>query len=348
MNPPGLNRRSFSLAAAFSVASLTAPESQAQMRLEKSRIAIAAPGRASFQHLALTLADQLGFFSAEGLEVSIQDSGAGSPAVQAPAGAATDVVSGPYAQTIRLQAQGQKFQAFVLQGRTPAVAMGISSRKLRQYKSPLQLRGRRIGISAVGSAGQMLANVVLARVGLTESDVNFVSFGSSSAALAALRSGQIDAVSYGEPVISSLERKSEVRVIADTRTLKGTLDLFGSQMPGACLYASLDFIKKNPNTVQALTHGMVRSLKWLQTASLGDLVRVVPESYLLGNRVLYLEAFNKVHESISPDGIFPEDGVQTTLKVLARFESAIGAARVDLGLTYSNVFATKARERSQG
>jgi NitT/TauT family transport system substrate-binding protein len=92
---------------------------------------------------------------------------------------------------------------------------------------------------------------------------------------------------------------------------------------------------------------MVRSLKWLQTASLGDIVRVVPESYLLGNRVLYLEAFNRVHESISPDGIFPEDGAKTTLKVLARFDPTIKADKIDLGLTYSNVFATKAKEHSQ-
>jgi NitT/TauT family transport system substrate-binding protein len=346
MNPTGLNRRSFSLAAAFSVAALTPAAAQAQTRLEKTRIAIAVPGRSSFQHLALTLADQLGFFRAEGLEVSLHDLGVGSPAVQAPAGAAPDVVSGPYVQTIRLQAQGQKFQAFVLQGRTPAVAMGVSSRTLRHYRLPAQLRGRRIGIAAVGSAGQMLANVMLARAGLTEADVNFVVLGSSSTALSALRSGQIDAISYGEPVISSLERKGEVRLIADTRTLKGTLDLFGTQMPGACLYAALDFVKKNPNTVQALTHAMVRSLKWLQTASLGDIVRVVPESYLLGNRVRYLETFNKVHESISPDGLFPEDGAQTTLKVLARFDPTIRADRIDLGLTYSNVFATKARERS--
>jgi NitT/TauT family transport system substrate-binding protein len=347
MNPTGLNRRSFSLAAAFSVASLTPPTAQAQTRLEKPRLVIAAPGRSSFQHLALTLADQLGFFSAEGLEVIIQDSGAGAPAVQTLVGVVPDVVSGPYAQTIRMQAQGQKFQAFVLQGRTPAVAMGLSSHKLRRYKSPEQLRGRRIGISAAGSTGQMLARVLLARAGLSEADVSFVSFGNSSAALSAWRAGQIDAISYGEPVMSSLERKGELRVIADTRTLKGTLDLFGSQMPGACLYAALDFVKKNPNTVQALTHAMVRSLKWLQTASPGDLVRVVPESYLLGNRVLYLEAFNKVHESISHDGIFPEDGAQTTLKVLARFDPAIGAARIDLGMTYSNVFVTKARERLQ-
>ncbi len=344
MNRTGLDRRTFSSAAVLSAAALTAPALWAQPRLEKPRLVIAAVGRASLYQLALTLADQLGYFRAAGLDVTIREIAGASRSMSAQADHEADVISGSYAQTIRLQAQGQKFQAFVLQGRTPAVAMGISSRLLRHYNSPAQLRGRRIGISAVDSAGQMVVNVMLARAGLTPADVRFVSLGSGSAALAALRSAQIDAISYGEPVVTSLERKGEIRLIADTRTLKGTLDMFGSPMPGACLYAALDFVRKNPNTVQALTQAMVRSLKWLQTASPGDIVRTVPESYLLGDRVLYLDAFNKLHESISPDGAFPEDGVQTSLKVLARFEPEVLAAKIDVAATYSNLFVNKARD----
>ena len=349
MNRTGLDRRTFSSALILSAASLAAPALWAQPRPEKTRVVIAAAGRASLYQLALTLAERLDYFKAEGLDVTIREVAAGARSVQEQAlgSNAADVVSGPYAQTIRLQAQGQKFQAFVLQGRTPAVAMGISTRILRHYKSGAQLRGRRIGISASGSAGQMVANVMLARAGLTAADVSFVSVGGTASALAAMRSGQIDVICHGEPVMTSLERKGEIRLIADTRTLKGALDMFGSPMPGACLYATQDFVKKNPNTVQALTHAMVRSLRWMQTASPGDIVRTVPEAYLLGDRVLYLEAFNKVHEAVSPDGLFPDDGVQTTLKVLARFEPGIRTAKVDLAATYSNVFVNKARERLQ-
>ena len=44
-------------------------------------------------------------------------------------------------------------------------------------------------------------------------------------------------------------------LIADTRTAKGTAAVFGSpDMPAAALYAPIDFVKKNPNTVQALTN----------------------------------------------------------------------------------------------
>ncbi len=65
-----------------------------------------------------------------------------------------------------------------------------------------------------------------------------------------------------------LESKGDIVVIADTRTAKGTAAVFGSpDMPAAALYAPIDFMKKNPNTVQALTNAMVRALIWLQKAT---------------------------------------------------------------------------------
>jgi hypothetical protein len=48
----------------------------------------------------------------------------------------------------------------------------------------------------------MVANLVLSRAGLKASDVSFVGVGTSAGALAALRSGQIDAMSNTDPVIS--------------------------------------------------------------------------------------------------------------------------------------------------
>jgi NitT/TauT family transport system substrate-binding protein len=63
--------------------------------------------------------------------------------------------------------------------------------------------------------------------------------------------------------------------------------------------------QKYPNTTQALTNAMVRALKWIQKAGPSDIIKAVPESYLLGDRSLYIDAFMKVRQAISPDGYFP-------------------------------------------
>jgi NitT/TauT family transport system substrate-binding protein len=341
----GLNRRTFSSVAALSVAAISAPLLWAQPRPEKTKISIAVGGKAAFYYLPLTIAEQLGYFQAEGLEVEISDFAGGSRALQAVVGGSADVVSGAYEHTINLQSKGQKFQAFVLQGRAPAISMGISPKAMPHYKTVADLKGKKIGISAPGSSTNMVANLILSRAGMKAADVSFIGVGTAGSALSALRSGQIDAMSNVDPVMTMLEQKGEIRIIADTRTLKGTVEVFGGAMPAGCLYAPLEFMQKNPNTVQALTNAIVHSLKWLQTAGPSDIIKTVPEAYLLGDRALYLAAFNKVREAISPDGMIPDEGPRTAVRALASFDTSVKADKIELAKTYTNEFAKKAKER---
>ncbi|MDA7416192.1 ABC transporter substrate-binding protein [Xenophilus arseniciresistens] len=344
--PASLTRRSFHvLAAASGVALVAVPALRAQPKLEKPRLSIAVGGKAAFYYLPLTIAEQLGYFRDEGLSVEIADFAGGARALQAVVGGSADVCSGAFEHTINLQAKSQLFQSFVLQGRAPQIAMGVSTRNLPQYQGVADLRGKRIGVSAPGSSTNMVANLVLSRAGLKAADVSYVGVGVAAGALTALRSGQIDAISNTDPVMTMLEQKGDVKIISDTRTLKGTQEVFGGPMPAACLYAPAEFVQKNPNTCQALAHAIVHALKWLQTAGPGDIIKAVPEAYLLGDRALYLASFDKVRESISPDGLVPAEGPKTALNAIASFDTQVKPERIDLDKLYTNDFARRAKDR---
>lgn len=345
MNRSTINRRTFASAAALGAATLAFPALRAQGKLEKTKIALAVGGKAAFYYLPLTITEQLGFFKAEGLDVEISDFAGGARALQAVVGGSADVVSGAYEHTINLQSKNQIFQAFVLQGRAPQIAFGVSTKNMPGYKTISDLRGKKIGVSAPGSSTNMMANLVLARAGLKASDVSFIGVGTGAGALAALRSGQIDAMSNTDPVMTMLEQKGDVKIISDTRTLKGTVDVFGGPMPAACLYAPVEFVQKNPNTCQALANAIVHGLKWLQTAGPGDIIKTVPENYLLGDRGLYLASFNKVRDAIALDGLIPEEGTKTALKALASFDPTVKADKIDLRKTYTNEFARRAKDK---
>lgn len=342
---PLISRRTFAGGTALAVATLALPSLRAQPKPEKTKIAISVGGKAAFYYLPLTISEQLGYFKAEGLDIEISDFAGGARALQAVVGGSADVCSGAFEHTINLQAKNQMFQAFVLQGRAPQIAFGISTKTMPNYKTLADLKGKRIGVSAPGSSTNMMANLVLSRAGLKPGDVSFIGVGTAAGALTALRSGQIDAMSNTDPVMTMLEQKGEVKIISDTRTLKGTTEVFGGSMPAACLYAPLEFVQKNPNTCQALANAIVHGLKWLQTAGPGDIIKTVPESYLLGDRALYLASFNKVRESISLDGIIPDDGARTALKALASFDPSIKADKIDIAKTYTNEFSRRAKER---
>lgn len=340
-----LNRRLFAAAAALGSACVGVPVLLAQPKPERSKVTIAVGGKASFYHLPLTVAEQLGYFQAEGLSVEVNDFSAGSRALQAVVGGSADVVSGAYEQTIGLQGKGQFFQSFVLQGRAPQVAIGVSTRNLPDYRGLADLRGKTIGVSAPGSSTNMAFNLVLSRAGLKPGDVRFVGVGTAAGALAAVRSGQIDAMSNTDPVMTLLEQQGELRIVSDTRTLKGTQEVFGGPMPAGCLHAPLAFVQEYPATCQALANAIVHSLKWLQTAGPADLIKVVPEAYLLDDRALYLASFGKLREAIALDGLLPEAGARTALRALASVDPQLRPDKVDLAKTFTNTFAQRAKDK---
>ena len=340
-----ISRRHFAVALTCAGSIWAVPGVHAQAKPEKSKIIISVDGKASLCYLPLTIADQLGYFRDEGLEVQINDYSDATSATQALLAGAADVCSGSFERTLNLQSKNQPAKAFVLQSRTPQIAFGMSTRKVSPDTRVGDLRGKKIGVLSLDSPATLMTQMLLFKAGLYLQDINLVAVGSVAAALAATRSGQIDALCSADPVMTMLEQKGDVKIISDTRSLRGAAELFGGPMPSACLYASNEFLLKNPNTCQALTYAIVHSLKWLQTAGPGDIIKAVPESYLLGDMALYLASFNKIRQCISLDGLFPDDGPATALKAISRFDSGLQQAKVDVKRTYSNSFASRAKER---
>lgn len=313
---------------------------------EKRDVHIAVGGKSAFYYLPLTIAEQRGYFRDEGLDVKISDFAGGSAALRAVVGGSAEVVSGAYEHTISLQGKKQFFQAFVLQGRLPQIALGVSSAKAGSFKSLKDLKGMKIGVSAPGSSTHNLVKQLLTKAGLDPNkDVSIVGAGIGAGAIAAMRSGQLDAISNVDPVMTKLEMDGAIKVIADTRTLKGTQEVWGAPLPAGCLYAPVEFVKKYPNVAQALANAIVRADKWIAKSGATDVAKSVPESYLLGDRALYLFSFSKVKEAISPDGMISDVGAKATLRALREFDAGVKDAAIDLGRTYTNEFAKKANAR---
>jgi len=342
---PGIRRRRFAITLAAGAAALSSPVLLAQGKPEKARLNLALGGKTSLYYMPLAVAAHLGFFHAEGLEINVTDFAGGSLALAALAAGSVDIAGGAYEHTIAQQGQGQPLQAFVMFGRTPQIVLGVSGRTMGGLRTLHELRGKRIGISAPGSSTQLLAALVLRGFGLTKGDVQYVGVGTGPSALNALRNREIDAISNVETVMTALQQKGEVRIVADTRSLSGTRTLFGGPMPGGCLYAPAEFVQKYPATCQALANGVVHALKWLRTAAPADIIQAVPESYLGGDRAMYLSAFANVSEAFSIDGTLAEDSARTALTAVSTLEGRLRAGRVDLAQTYNNEFARRARER---
>ena len=327
-----------------SLAAITTPGAP----LEKPKVVIAVGGRAALYYLPLTIAERLGYFNEEGLQIDVMDFAGGAKALQAMMGGSADVVSGGFDHVMVMRARGQNLKGFVLQGATPAISLGIAKDRAAHYKSAADLKGMKIGVSAPGSSTHAFVNYLLASAGLAPEDVSIIGVGTGPAAVAAMQAGHLDAIASIEPAITMMERAGTIKVVVETVSVQGAKAVYGSPLPSGSLYTREEFIKANPNTVQALTNAMVRALKWLKTATADDVAKAVPSEYLLGDRTLYLEAYRKNSESYSRDGLFSAAGAEAQLKVLSGFEQAVREAKeLNPADAYTNDFVRDALHKNR-
>lgn len=310
--------------------------------VEKPKLTLGVGGKPLLYYLPLTIAERKGFFKEEGLEIEINDFGGGAKSLQALVGGSVDVVTGAYEHTIRMQAKGQDIRAVIELGRFPGIVLAVKKEKADAIKSAADLKGAKVGVTAPGSSTNFFVNYLIAKAGGNPKDAAYIGVGGGAGAVAAMKKGEIEAISNLDPVISKLEADGDIVVIADSRTEKGTKEIFGGSNPAAVVYLKQDFIEKNPNTVQAIVNAFHKTLKWLETATTDDIVATVPEAYYLGDRSLYERAVEASRETYSRTGIIPEDGMKSALDMLVQFDEELAKANVDLSKTFTDTFVKKA------
>ena len=314
----------------------------AQEKPELAKVRLAVGGQAALYYLPLVVTQRLGLFREAGVEVDISDFAGGSRALQALVGGSADVVTGAFDHTIQMQAKNQPVVALVELGQFPGFVLALLNAKAAAYRSPADLKGMKIGVTAPGSSTHFMALQLMAKSGLKPDDASFLGVGATTTALAAVKRGEIDAIVNTDPAVALLQREGLIKIVADTRTRDGTREVYGGIYPAAVMYASPAFIDKNPHTVQALVNAFVRGLAFMRSHSPEEVAAVVPEEYALGDKPLYVQAIKNSLPMFSPDGRFAREGAETAYSVLKAFDPDVRNAKIDLAATYTDRFVEKA------
>lgn len=309
---------------------------------EKTDLTLGVGGKGLLYYLPLTLTERLGYFKEEGLNVTITDFGGGSKALQSLIGGSADVVTGAYEHTIRMQAKGQDIVAVLELGRFPGIVLGVRKDKAASVKSFKDLKGMKVGVTAPGSSTNFFVNALIGREGLKPEDIAVIGVGAGMSAVAAMKKGEIDAISNLDPVMTKLEQDGDIKVIADTRTEEGNMKLFGGNNPAAVVYLKRDFTTKYPVTTQHIVNAFYKTLKWLEKATPDDVAKTVPETYYLGDKALYIAAVKASAPMYSKTGVIPPAGMKNALDMLQQFDADLKTAKIDLAKTFDDRFVKKA------
>jgi NitT/TauT family transport system substrate-binding protein len=312
---------------------------------EKTKITIGVGGKTLFYYLPLTIAEQKGYFKDEGLEVEIPDFPGGAKALEALIGGSADLVSGAYEHTITQQAKGQSIEAVVLQGKNAGIVLAMPKAKAAAYKSPADLKGMKIGVTAPGSSTNMFVNILLAKANLPPDAVSIVGVGAGAGAVAIMKRGDIEAMSNLDPVIAQLESDGTVVPVIDTRTAKGMAQVYGGAYAAGCIYARTEFVQKNPRTVQAVANAIVRALRFIQHSTPEEIVAAVPTTYYT-DKALYTAALKANLDNFAHDGAISMAAAESVYKDLKTFDPGLQkAASIDLSKTIDMSFQQKAAQK---
>lgn len=289
-------------------------------------------------YLPAALADKLGYFKSEGLEVELLSDSAGVHAEDELLTGSAQGVIGFYDHTIALQAKGKFVQTVVQFSLAPGEAAVLSSRFKGQIRSPADFKGHMLGITGLGSSTQLLTQYLALSQGLHLRDLKFTSVGSGADFVSALESGKVSAGMTSEPAITYLLGSGRAQMLVDLRTPEAAAEALGGLYPGACLYMPIKWIHAHPQDVKKLARALVRSLQFIRSHSAAQIADVVPEAYQWSGRKAYVEALDITKTIFTADGMMPPEGPATVLKVMSTVSPALKDKPIDLGRTFSNEF----------
>src|SRR5262245_16444329 len=173
-------------------------------QLERSSLKLGVANKAHLYYLPVTIAEKRGHFRDYGLAIAMSDFQGGGESLDALLADSVDVAVGAYEHTLRAQAIGRDVRAVIELGRFPGVVFAVG--KDRPFKSIADLKGFKVGVTAPNSSSHFFVLYLMAKAGLAPGDTSFVGVGGGERAVDAMKTGEIDAISNLDPVITRLQQ----------------------------------------------------------------------------------------------------------------------------------------------
>src|SRR2546427_7192851 len=198
------------------------------------KVSIMVGGLEKIIYLPAMLTERLGYFKEAGVDVTLYNEAAGVSAEDEMLAGRVDGVVGFYDHSIDLQSKGKFVQAVIILDRVPGEALVVSNRS--GIKTLADLKGKRIGVTGLGSSTNFLAAFLVTKGGADRTQYTPLAVGAGNTLIAAMQQNRIDAAVTTEPTVSRLMKIGLAHVLVDMRTSAGTRGALGRAHPAARPY----------------------------------------------------------------------------------------------------------------
>lgn len=297
-------------------------------------------------YLPVKLAETLGYFTREGLDVELRSEYSGNQGVDDLLVGTVQGVVGFYDHIVYMQSKGKAFVCLVQFAQAPGEVELVSSR-MPAVRSMADLKGRVLGVTGLGSSTQYLSRYLALAAGLKLNQVTFVPVGTGDAFISAMNRGTISAGMTTEPTASRMLDSGQARVLADLRTPEDTAKALGGPYPASCLYMETAWVNRHRPEVQKLVNALMMALTFIQSHTAAEIADQLPARFYTTDRATYVKALAHSKPIFIPDGRMPAGGPEHVLKILTRTEKSMQNRNIDLASTYTLEFVNAARPGGQ-
>lgn len=300
-----------------------------------ARVPVAIDASAPFLILPYAVAKALKYDKAEGLDVDWQVMPGGAQAAAALLSGSAMFSGGSLEQAVKAQAQGQELKMLVAFTRYPGIAVMVRGDLKDQIKEIKDLKGRKVGVTAIGALTHLLAITLAARAGLKPDDITIVAVGSSTMAVA-FEKKEIDVGFNADPFATQLLKSRKVALLADLRAQADSERALDGEFPSTGLLATGDTIKNKPEIVQKMVNALVRAVIYLRAHTAGEIAAVLTDDVTGNDKLAWIDALNASRPALSLDGRVTQAGVENAVAAYRLFGSISPDALISVEALYDN------------
>ncbi|MFH8788812.1 ABC transporter substrate-binding protein [Streptomyces roseoverticillatus] len=293
-------------------------------------------------YLPAVLTQRLGYFQEEGVTVDLLTEPAGVQATTALVSGEVQGVVGFYDHTLDLQVKGKQVESVVQLAQTPGEVEVVSKKAAGELASPKDFKGKKLGVTGLGSSTDFLTKYLAVKNGVKVSDFTPVAVGAGQTFISALQQGSIDGGMTTDPTVAQILAKDAGKVLVDMRTPEGSRAALGGLYPASSLYMNTSWVNDHKEVVQKLANAFVKTLGWMSEHTPEEIAAKMPDDYAKAGKDLYVQAIKNTLPMFTKDGVMPEDGPRTVHEVLKSFNPDLKGAKVDLQKTYTTEFVKNA------
>jgi NitT/TauT family transport system substrate-binding protein len=297
-------------------AAKTAAASQTAAVVSDRKITVGAS--ASLTWLPIRVAVDRGFFKDAGLtNVSFTLIDSAPNAATALAAGEIDFAGLAFERAVLATTGGKPAQCIVSIQDTPPSSIVVPTKSDIKPGDWAALKGKTIGVVQGGWA-EIVPKYFLQKAGVALADVKFTSTPNTAAQIAAIKSGQVDAVSGIEPSQRQAIFEGSAKMFFDLEDPAMLKRFWPTPFQATCLQAKTDFAKANPAIMKAMQTGIARALKEIHATPTIAIDLAVKDSPTT-DRAIFQQSVNALLNTWSPDGVLSEAAITNVSKLLTDY-----------------------------